>query len=140
MRAHLLNDSGVILNTIEVEDLETLPNLVDASIGGVVGDSIINGAVIPAPEPEPTMQELKNIRAQMVESITVEVNGKTFDGNERSQDRMARAILALEYANITDTEWTLADSSATQVTIDELKEALMLSGQRQTEIWRMPYE
>lgn len=46
MNAHQLDANGVILNTILVDSLSVFPNLVDASIGGSVGDSIINGVVI----------------------------------------------------------------------------------------------
>lgn len=48
MRAHQLDANGVIVNTIIVNSIDVLPNLVDASIGGQVGDSIIAGALVPA--------------------------------------------------------------------------------------------
>lgn len=50
MRAHQLDANGVILNTIIVESLGAFPNLVDASIGGQVGDSIVGGILRPAPQ------------------------------------------------------------------------------------------
>ena len=37
MRAHVLVDSFIV-NTIEVESLDVLPNLIDASLGGEIGD------------------------------------------------------------------------------------------------------
>lgn len=46
MNAHQLDGMGVIINTIVVNALTDFPNLVDASIGGSIGDSIINGAVV----------------------------------------------------------------------------------------------
>lgn len=49
MNAHQLDASGVILNTIVVENLSALPNLVNASIGGNRGDRVVNGVLIPAP-------------------------------------------------------------------------------------------
>jgi hypothetical protein len=49
MRAHQLNDSGEIINTIEVDSLDVFQNLVDASIGGGIGDSIINGQLVVKP-------------------------------------------------------------------------------------------
>lgn len=52
MRAHILSGQ-VIVNTIEVPNLTVIPNLVDASIGGNIGDSIINGVVVPKPPPTP---------------------------------------------------------------------------------------
>ena len=37
MRAHIV-ENGIVTNTIEVELLDTLPNLLDASLGGTIGD------------------------------------------------------------------------------------------------------
>ena len=52
MRAHIINASGVILNTIEVASLDWMPDygfgLVDAVVGGSIGDSIVGGTVVPA--------------------------------------------------------------------------------------------
>lgn len=47
MRAHQLDANGVIVNTIIVASLDDFPNVIDASIGGEVGDSIIEGVVMP---------------------------------------------------------------------------------------------
>jgi hypothetical protein len=52
MRAHII-ESGVIINTIEVENLDFLPNLIDASIGGGIGWGYVDGVLIP---PEPTLE------------------------------------------------------------------------------------
>ena len=46
MRAHMLDENGLIINTIEVESLDIFPNLVDADIGGAIGDWIIDGKVV----------------------------------------------------------------------------------------------
>ena len=55
MRAHQLDANGVILNTIVVTSLDQFPDLhlIDASIGGQAGDSIIDGQLVPAPPPAP---------------------------------------------------------------------------------------
>lgn len=56
MRAHQIDKDGNIINTIEVKSLSDFPNLVDASIGGGKGDSIVNGVLVkaaPAPIPVP---------------------------------------------------------------------------------------
>lgn len=47
MRAHVVDENGLIINTIEIESLNMFPNLVDAESGGSIGDSIINGIIIP---------------------------------------------------------------------------------------------
>ena len=37
MRAHIINN-GIVENTIEVDSLSVFPNLIDASLGGQIGD------------------------------------------------------------------------------------------------------
>lgn len=49
MQAHQLNTKNEIINTIVVDSLDDFPRLVDASIGGGIGDSIIDGVLILRP-------------------------------------------------------------------------------------------
>lgn len=51
MRAHQLDANGVIVNTIEVDSLAILPRLVDAAIGGNIGDSVVGGHLVPKQTP-----------------------------------------------------------------------------------------
>lgn len=46
MRAHLLDEEGFIVNTIEVDHLEQLENLVDAELGGTIGDRFVDGLLV----------------------------------------------------------------------------------------------
>lgn len=61
--------------------------------------------------------------------------GNTFDGDETSQTRMARAIIALQTTGTPAVTWVLADNSVIQATAVELSEALALAGAKQAEIW-----
>lgn len=91
-------------------------------------------------EEEIAAQELvkaKQVRAEYVSKIIVEVDGLPFDGDETSQDRMARSIVALNDGETL--QWVLADNTIAQVTKIQLKEALRLAGQAQTAIWANPY-
>lgn len=45
MRAHQINEDGRIVNTVMVDELAD--GLVDANIGGSIGDSIIGGVLVP---------------------------------------------------------------------------------------------
>ena len=85
----------------------------------------------------------KNVRAQAVSKIVVTIDGMTFDGDETSQERMARTITAAvatgEDMSATTT-WVLADNTVAQVTIRQLAQALRLAGEQQTELWTVPYE
>lgn len=80
MRAHQLNEDGVITNTVEVDSLDFMPGLVDAVIGGSIGDSIINGAVLGLqPLPGPSYEDqaaayLDEVRA-LREKILLRLNG-----------------------------------------------------------------
>lgn len=63
MNAHQLDANGVIVNTIVVESLDFLPNLVEATEGGI-GWTYANGVftapvvVESTPTPAPTKEEL----------------------------------------------------------------------------------
>ena len=70
-----------------------------------------------------------------VSSIVVTVGTKVFDGDEISQGRMLRAIQIAAVTGETTTMWKLADNSIVEVTLDELKEALALSGKEMSKIW-----
>lgn len=97
--------------------------------------------------PEPTSEELakqalaqaKATRAAAVASITVEVDGMIFDGDEVAQERMARAVLMAESYE-EQTAWVLADNTVAMVTADQLRRACRAAGQAQTRLWTVPYE
>ena len=102
---------------------------------------------IPAPTPEEQQQALmeqkKALRAEAVSKITVEVDGMVFDGDEKAQDRMARAITMFNANNLpadTVTPWVLADNTVAEVTVAQLSQALLLAGQAQTALWTVPYQ
>lgn len=134
MRAHKM-DGNVIANTIEVSDLSVIPGLVDAAIGGRIGDSIIDGIVIPKMQIA-TRDELKVERKAKVDAIKVTTSANhTFDGDEVSQDRMARAIIALQATGTPTVTWVLADNTPAQIGAAELTEALALAGAAQAAVW-----
>ena len=71
--------------------------------------------------------ELKAAKGLALNSITVTVNGNSFDGNETARGNMSSAILSAEIIGKTDDTWKLADNTSAVVTVQELKEALALS-------------
>lgn len=93
---------------------------------------------------EPLPSEEKRTKAKEQRTLTVErikvttQAGNTFDGDEVSQGRMARAILALSTNAAPSVNWVLADNSVIQATQAELTEALVLSGQAQAALWVIP--
>lgn len=82
-------------------------------------------------------QTAKATRADKVARIVVEVDGLSFDGDEDSQGRMARAILALESAGVANTPWTLANNTIVFVTAGQLRMALVKAGLAQTAVWAL---
>lgn len=74
-------------------------------------------------------------RAAAVDAIVVIVDNMKFDGDEESQGRMVRAIVALESAGVESTGWVLADNVPTLVTLAQLRQALVLSGAEQSRLW-----
>ena len=101
--------------------------------------------------PEPTEEELaskalaaaKAERADAVASITVEVDGMIFDGDEKAQERMARAVtaaIATDESTSATTTWVLHNNTVATVTIRQLAYALRLAGEKQTVLWTVPYE
>lgn len=79
---------------------------------------------------------LKAQRDEAVAEIKVTTAaGNTFDGDEVSQGRMARAIIALSTGLAPSVTWVLADNTVIDATAAELTEALVLAGQEQAAIW-----
>lgn len=63
MKAHII-ENGVVVNTILVESLEFMPNLVDAMIGGKIGYIYEDGRFI---TPEPVIDPLAYQRQRAAE-------------------------------------------------------------------------
>ncbi|USD29468.1 DUF4376 domain-containing protein [Pseudoalteromonas sp. SCSIO 43201] len=78
-------------------------------------------------------ERFKSQRAANVSSITVEVDGLTFDGDEQSQQRMIRAILLMTE---NDTQrWVLANNTVADVTKAQLMQACLLAAAQQSDLW-----
>ncbi len=134
---------GVPVYQVEENAVCEAPDFQDGYTPYLIDGSWVN-------RPDPTEEELaeqelikaKLERAESVSKITVEVDGLVFDGDETAQNRMSRAITMFNAAGLpagTTTAWVLADSSIAQVTVAQLSKALLLAGQKQTELWLKPY-
>jgi hypothetical protein len=102
------------------------------------------GAMLKAPEKpaevvaEEELAKAKAERAAAVAALTVEVDGMVFDGDEKAQERMARAVLMAESPE-ESMEWVLADSSVAVVTAEQLRRACRAAGKAQGALWVVPY-
>ena len=81
----------------------------------------------------------KSERARAVAALAVEVDGMVFDGDEKAQERMARAVLMAESPE-ESMEWVLADSSVAIVTAEQLRRACRAAGKAMGTLWVMPYK
>lgn len=89
------------------------------------------------------LQKAKQERAEAVSKITVEIDGMVFDGDEVSQERMSRTVVAAAATGETGdatTTWVLHDNTVAQPTISQLARALRAAGEEQTKLWTLPYE
>lgn len=93
----------------------------------------------PVPSAEELLEQAKAERAAAVAALTVEVDGMVFDGDEKAQERMARAVLLAESPEET-IEWVLADHSVAEVCAEQLRRACRAAGKAQGALWVMPYK
>lgn len=96
-------------------------------------ESIQNQKKYEESQEPPARKLFKQQRAKAVECMQVDVNGMTFDADEISQGRMARAAISM---NDTETvTWILADNTVVQVDKSTMKAALKKAGLAQAAIW-----
>lgn len=134
-------ENGVVANLVVADGALPGLQMVPAE-NAHIGD-LWDGQYFTAPPPlPPTRDELKAQRDAAVAAIVVTTTaGNTFDGDETSQDRMSRAVVALSNSNPgaappgPTVNWVLADNTVIQATKDELAEALILAGGAQAAIW-----
>lgn len=139
----VLNDSNKVLAMSNGSNVNFLKKL--GFVEREVEESEKGGWYLKGFAPKFTEEELaakellkaKEERAEYVSKIVVEVDGMKFDGDETSQDRMARSIVALNDGETV--QWVLADNTIAQVTKEQLRQALRMSGEAQTAIWADPY-
>lgn len=74
MNAHVIK-GGIIVNTIVVDSLDFLPGLVDAKVGGAIGDGWDGSQVIPQapPKPDPEKVDIETlVNALLKKSVITE--------------------------------------------------------------------
>lgn len=97
-------------------------------------DRIIDNVFVIGNVPEEiTKMYLKNNRQNIVENIEVTYNNVVYQGDEKSQDRMSRAIVGMDDDDTI--EWTAKDNSKVVLLRSDLKQILRLAGIEQTKVW-----
>lgn len=82
-------------------------------------------------------EQFKAQRTAIVDAIVVMVDGRAFNGDEISQNRMARAVIGMQAAGVPTINWTLADNTVIEATAAQLAQALALAGAAQADAWVM---
>lgn len=123
------------LNGENPADVVWLDDTVPPTTDEIISEAARLEAVFNAQKP---IAAAKKLRSVDVENIKVTISsGKTFDGNEASQGRMSRRIVIMGDSDTV--VWVLADNTRSEVTKDELREALALSVREQDLLWVRPY-
>lgn len=113
MRAHVITD-GVVTNTIEVESLGFMPGLIEANEGGV-GWLWDGERLTPAPEPEPTPEDLK---LQGVEILGVMCSATRDDQNGLSAVAVGVTMARAAGQAFPDTQFYFANGNSLIITDD----------------------
>lgn len=132
-----IHGENIPLDAVEISG-EYHVFLLDGQSSGqrIIGDD--TGMPILADQLPTTAEEVreaaKRVRAKSVSAIVVTTqSGKSFDGDEVSQGRMARAVVGMDDDD--SIEWVLSDNTVTSVSKSELREALRLAGAAQSAMW-----
>jgi len=82
------------------------------------------------------IDKLKGTRNNKVKLIEVTTKVGTWNGDEDSQNRMCRTIVALgSMKKGTTVKWKMLDNKIVEVTKENLLEAMVKAGQAQSDLW-----
>ena len=103
-------------------------------------DEIVDGIYVPDMDKQAELEAtqareaFKAQRQEAVDNLEVTYEGTIYQGDEVSQGRMSRAILALP-DDTTTTLWIAKDNTPMQLTKVDLSSILRLAGEAQTVLW-----
>lgn len=128
MRAHII-ENGIVTNTIEVESLDFLPNLIDAESGGSIGDLYIDGQFVKPQPPPPEVPQSVSMRQCRIALLdaglldAVQSSIATMPGTDGE-----RARIDWEYAQEVRRDWSLIAYMAGDLGLtDEQVDALFMA-------------
>lgn len=147
MKKYFINEEGRLCGEV-LTDNPVNPmdyKLIDCELTGPCTDyEVVDGVVVYSPitkTPEEILTGKKDLRSSTIAKSTVTTStGKLFDADEIAQARMDRALRVAELTGVTETTWVLATNDPVTITLDELKEAFILSVQAMGAVWTNPYE
>ena len=139
LKKYAIVNDGVVTNIVESSaEFAAAQGWIDAT-GLAIGDAQSATGFV-APEKiidAAALREAEKIQRDVAASaiLVTTAAGNVFNGDEISQNRLSRAILALQLTGTQKTHWVLANNTVAEVGIPELAEALALSGAAQTALW-----
>ena len=139
VKKYAIVSAGVVINIVESSaEFAKSQGWIDAA-GLAIGD-IKTATGFIAPEKiidAAAIREAEKIQRDITAAkiLVTTAAGNVFNGDEISQSRLSRAIMALQLTGTLTTHWVLANNVAVEVGVSELAEALALSGAAQTALW-----
>ena len=112
----------------------------DGNIYAEYLDTKVDGKYVPDMDKQAELEAtqareaFKAQRQEAVDNLEVTYEGTIYQGDEVSQGRMSRAILALP-DDTTTTLWIAKDNTPMQLTKVDLSSILRLAGEAQTVLW-----
>ncbi len=132
MQAHIIED-GIVVNTIEVLSLDALAgvDLVDASLGGKIGDSLVEGEFVSPEPPVPPVPERVTRRqalsALLISGVTVAMIEAAIAGSGMNALQQGLALIELHESLEFERDRPLVISIGAAMSLD-LDELFTLAG------------
>lgn len=143
MKVHQLNDAREIINTIIVKRLDDLPNLVDASIGGKIGDRVgmDGGLVVTEAVPQPQVRRITPFafrdRFTQAEKVLIDI-ASIDDPSVSMENRCLAAAIRVNLADLAVAFEVDLDHPGTRKGVLDLYSAGILKHGRPEEILDSP--
>jgi len=145
MRAHVIKDEK-IHNTIEVESLDSLPDmqLVDADIvGGTIGDRFVNGQVLPAEKPTEPGRKITVLafrrRFTAIEKATIEF-AAAHNPFVSTEQQLRQATIRAYLADVATAKHIEPDRDDTRAGVEVLEHFGLLAVGRAAQILDAPIQ
>jgi hypothetical protein len=94
MRAHII-EAGVVVNTVLVHELG--PNMIDASLGGSIGDTWDGETFTPPPPPPPAIPQSVTRRQAKQALLLAGILGNVQPAIDAIPDATQRALVQIEW-------------------------------------------
>jgi hypothetical protein len=115
MIAHQI-ENNVIINTIKVDSLDVLPNLINAENGGSIGDRYENGNIIVTPLVLPEPQVSTNLKLTGIEIFGVMCSATSGDQNGLAAVAIGITLARMNKQVFPDTQFKFENGNALVIT------------------------